>query len=138
MYGIQKNSSDGPLSRAGIEMPMQKTNLCAHEGRRGWNELREQHRNTGIAVCKIDDDGKLFYSSGSSASCSVTTQRGRIGGSGVDIRLTVEEIYVYLELIHIVAWQKPTEYSKAIIFQLKIKLKIIYVSSKGRKTNNYE
>ena len=29
---------------------------------------------------------------------------GRDGGSGVEVRLTVEEIYVYLELIHIVAW----------------------------------
>ena len=45
-----------------------------------------------------------------------------MGGSGVHVRLTVEETYVYLELVHIVSWQKPTEHSKAIIFQLKINL----------------
>ena len=29
-------------------------------------------------------------------------------------------IYVYLWLIHIDVWQKPTQYCKAIILQLKI------------------
>jgi len=31
-----------------------------------------------------------------------------------------EGIYVYLWLIHVDGWQKPTQYCKAIIFQLKI------------------
>ena len=31
-----------------------------------------------------------------------------------------EGIYVYLWMIHIVVWQKPTQYCKAVIFQLKI------------------
>ena len=31
-----------------------------------------------------------------------------------------EEAYVYLWLIHVVVWQKPTQYCKAITFQLKI------------------
>ena len=31
-----------------------------------------------------------------------------------------EETYVYLWLIHIVIWQKPTQYCKTIILQLKI------------------
>ena len=30
------------------------------------------------------------------------------------------ETYVYLWLIHVDIWQKPTQYCKAIIFQLKI------------------
>ena len=31
-----------------------------------------------------------------------------------------EGTYVYLWLIHAYAWQKPTQYCKAIIIQLKI------------------
>ena len=31
-----------------------------------------------------------------------------------------ERAHVSLWLIHLVAWQKPTQYCKAIIFQLKI------------------
>ena len=31
-----------------------------------------------------------------------------------------EGTYVYLWLIHVDIWQKPTQYCKAIIFQLKI------------------
>ena len=31
-----------------------------------------------------------------------------------------EGIYVYLWLIHVGVWQKPTQYCKAIILQLKI------------------
>ena len=30
--------------------------------------------------------------------------------------------YVYLWLVHVDVWQKPTQYYKAIILQLKIKL----------------
>ena len=31
-----------------------------------------------------------------------------------------EETYVYLWLIHVDVWQKPTQYCKAIILQLKM------------------
>ena len=31
-----------------------------------------------------------------------------------------EGTYIYLGLIHVDTWQKPTQYCKAIIFQLKI------------------
>ena len=34
-----------------------------------------------------------------------------------------EGIYVYLWLIHVDVWQKPTQHCKAIILQLKIKNK---------------
>ena len=36
-------------------------------------------------------------------------------------RLQKEGTYVYLRLIHIVVWQKPTQYCKAIILQLNNK-----------------
>ena len=37
-------------------------------------------------------------------------------------RFTREETYVYLWLIHVDIWQKPTKYYKAIILQLKINI----------------
>ena len=40
----RKNGTGEPICRAGIEMQTQWT--CEHSrGRRGWDELREQHRN---------------------------------------------------------------------------------------------
>ena len=32
-------------------------------------------------------------------------------------------MYVYLRLTHVVVWQKPAQHGKAIILQLKIKIK---------------
>ena len=34
-----------------------------------------------------------------------------------------KETYIYLWLIHVDTWQKPTQYCKAIILQLKINKK---------------
>ena len=45
------------------------------------------------------------------------------GGDGVGGGRDLQErwdIYIYLWLIHVDIWQKPTQYCKAIIFQLKI------------------
>ena len=36
------------------------------------------------------------------------------------VRFKKEETYVYLWVIHVDVWQKPTQYCKAIILQLKI------------------
>ena len=45
-----------------------------------------------------------------------------------------EGTYVYIWLIHVDAWQKPTQYCKAIVLQLKInkekQKKIIIVNGK--------
>ena len=41
-------------------------------------------------------------------------------GKEVEGRLKVEGTYIYLWLIHVDVWQKPTQYCKAIILQLKI------------------
>jgi len=43
-------------------------------------------------------------------------------GREVGRRLKRERTYVYLWLIHVDVRQKPTQYCKAIIFQLKINL----------------
>ena len=39
---------------------------------------------------------------------------------GVGRRVKREGTYVYLWLIHVNVWQKPTQYCKAILLQLKI------------------
>ena len=39
-------------------------------------------------------------------------------------RFRREEPYVYLWLIYVDVWQKPTQFCKAVIFQLKNKFKI--------------
>ena len=44
-------------------------------------------------------------------------------GSEVGERFMKEGMYVYLWLIHVDIWQKPTQYCKAIILQLKINLR---------------
>ena len=46
------------------------------------------------------------------------TPRG-VGWEGVEERLKRVGIYVYLWLINVVIWQKPTHQCKAIILQLK-------------------
>ena len=40
------------------------------------------------------------------------------------MRFKREGTYVYLWLIHVDVWQKPTQFCKAIILQLKINLKL--------------
>jgi len=50
----------------------------------------------------------------------------REGWDGIGGRREVQEggnIYIYLWLIHVDVWQKPTQYCKAIILELKIKNK---------------
>ena len=42
-------------------------------------------------------------------------------GTGGHREAQREGIYVYLQLIHVDIWQKPTQYYKAIILQLYIK-----------------
>ena len=64
--------------------------------------------------------GKPLYSTGCSAQCSVTTERGCNGGGlGEGGRSEREGMYVYLELIHAVVQQKQRQHCKAVTFQLK-------------------
>ena len=46
-------------------------------------------------------------------------------------RLKRKGTHVYLWLIHVEIWQRPTQYCKAIIFQLKIK-KLKYILKKKK------
>ena len=51
--------------------------------------------------------------------CNNTEEWGW-GGRVVGRRFKKEGTYVYLRLFHADTWQKPTQYYKAIILQLKI------------------
>ena len=57
---------------------------------------------------------------GTQSQCCGTTQWdrvGREGGGGFRIRVGK---HVYLWLIHVDVWQKPSQYCKVIILQLKL------------------
>ena len=49
-------------------------------------------------------------------------------------RFKREGTYVYLWLIHVDAWKKPTQFCKAVIFQLKINTLIKNKDKKERAT----
>ena len=82
---------------------------CGHSrGRRGWDELREQHLNVCVATCGI-----CWWHSHNWATESAHTAG----------RLKEEGIYVRLWLIRTVVRQKAAQHWIAIILQLKIKKK---------------
>ena len=62
-YGIQKNGTNEPIFRAGIEKQMQRTDLRAQRRKEKWDKLREQHGH----ICTTMQDriyattGKLSY-----------------------------------------------------------------------------
>ena len=68
--------------------------------------MRRTDRKLGAAVQDREFSSVLCDSRGAGAST---------GG-----RLKTEGIHVFLQLIHVVAQQKPTQHCKAIILQLKI------------------
>ena len=77
--------------------------LC---GRRwGWDDLREQHWNMYITICKTDGPvPSWMHEAGHPSWCSGTTQRdGEGGGKGVQDGGT----HVHTWLIHVDVWQKP-------------------------------
>ena len=82
-------------------------------GRRGWDVWRAWHGNIYTIICKTAS-GNLLCDVGSSTQGSVTTYGGERG-------LQEEGTHVYLWLLHVDVWQKPIQYCKAIILQLKKK-----------------
>ena len=62
----------------------------------------------------------MLYDTGSSNSVLCDNLEGWDGWE-VGRRLKREGTYIYLWLIHADIWQKPTQHSKAIVPQLKIK-----------------
>ena len=69
-------------------------------------------------VTKITS-GNLLYDSENPNGGSVTTYRGRKGWE-MGGRFKREGTHIYLWLIHVDVWQRPTQYCEAIFLQLKI------------------
>ena len=65
-------------------------------------------------------NGNSLYNTGSSTQRSVTTNLKGWDGGWVRGRFNREGTHVYLRLMHVVVWQKPTEHCREAIFQLKI------------------
>ena len=88
-------------------------------GEKRWGQLREQHGDIYMTLCNTRaTSGNLLCDTGSSTQCSVTTKRGEMGREmGGEFRR--KGTCVYLWLIHVDVWQKPTQYCKAIILQFK-------------------
>ena len=118
IYGIQKNGTDEHICRAAMETDIENKLMDVKKGRRRWDEWREQCGNIYTTVCIIAC-GNFMYESGNSNQGSVTTQR-RGMGQEVGRRFRREGTYVYVWLIHVDVWQKPTQHCKEIILQLKI------------------
>ena len=86
--GIQKNGTDEPISRAGIETQTQRMNTwtLGREGEGGTNwEIMCQYIYTLPCVKQIAS-GNMLYSAGSSAWCFVMTQMGAMGRGEGDPR----------------------------------------------------
>ena len=88
--------------------------------RRAWDDLREQHWNIHITICKIAS-GSLMCEAGSPKPALCDNLEGW-GGLGRAVEGLVQEggdTYVCLQLIHVDVWQKRSQYCQAIILQLK-------------------
>ena len=102
---------------------------CGHSGgRTEWDELRKQHWNIPITIYKTDSPWALavWLREFKPVLCDNLE-----GSGGVRRRFKREGIEVYLWLIHVDIWQKPTWFCKAIILQLKI----IFKKKKQIKNN---
>ena len=94
----------------------QRQQTCGHRvGRTERVALKHVHYH----MKNREPVGIYCMTQGAQILCSVTTQRGgRRWEKGRRSRR--EGTHIYLWLIHVTIWQKPTQQCKAIILQLKI------------------
>ena len=80
-----------------------------------WKHIHYHVQNRGPVgiCCRIQ---------GAQIQCSVTTERGGMGWE-VGGRFKRDGTCIYLGLIHVALWWKPTQHCKTIILQLKIIVK---------------
>ena len=94
----------------------QSFEICGR--RRGWDDLREQHWNMYIIICKIDRQSRFD-------AWDRVLRAGGLGwpwGMGWGGRWEGRSGWgtqVYPWLIHLDVWQKPPQYCKVISLQLK-------------------
>ena len=113
VHGIQKDGTDKPICRAAMKMQTQRTGSWTQREKRVGRNSMETYT---LPYVKQIASRNLLCDTGSSAWCSVTTQRSGMGREmGWGFRR--EGAYVCLWLIHVDVWQKPIQYCKAIILQ---------------------
>ena len=98
-------------------MQMQRKSLQTHWGK---EEVGRIKGSTDIhtRLCVSPRASGKLCNTGSAAQRSVMAERSGTGGVGREFKK--ERICVYLWLIHLDVWRKPTQHWKAIILQLKI------------------
>ena len=90
---------------------------CGHRGEgEGGTNCKNSIEIYALPFAKQIASGRLRYSPGSSAQCSVKTWSGG-WESAVGGRLKRGGMYVNLQLIHIVVWQKLTQHYTAFLLQ---------------------
>ena len=96
--------------------------------RRGWDERREQGETSGESKVKTYTLPRAKQTA--RGVCSKSANWGSVtawrGGMGWEVggRFRREGTYVCLQLSLVAVWQKPTQYCKTMIFQLKVLLKL--------------
>ena len=105
-------------------MEKHREQTYGHEERGGESEIcGESNMETYITICKIDSQREF-------AVCLRKLKQGLcINLEGWDGETEGKEVQeggdiVYVWLIHVDVWQKPTQFCKTIILQLKSQLKI--------------
>lgn len=86
----------------------------------GWTNRKNSTETYTLPRVKQIASGKPLCNTGSSAWCSVTTQRGRMRAVGWEGGSGRRGYVLYLQVTHVV-WKKPTQPYKTIILQLKKK-----------------
>ena len=103
-----------------------KTDMhTAGEGRGGWDELGDWDWHLYTTMRKTDSQLEPVVQHRELSSVLCDDLEGQKGEAGRGRRLKWKGIYVYLYLIYVGVWQKPTQHHKAIILQFKIKSKKI-------------
>ena len=103
-YGIQKEVLMNLFSGKQLRCRYREQTCRHNEGRRGWDKLMESMETYTKLYFKQIASGNFLCDTGSSIQCFVTTLEGwEIGGG-----FRREGTYVYLWLIQVDVWQKPT------------------------------
>ena len=82
--------------------------LCGR--RQGWDDMKEQHWNMYITMCKIDDQCKFDAWSRALKARALGIPRGMWVGKEMGERFRMGEHMCNPWLIHVSVWQNPSQY----------------------------
>ena len=123
-----KGGTDEFICREATEKVTWRTDLWTLRGVgvQGEGEMyRESNMETSISICKIHSQWEFAVWLRKLKQALYQPRGVRWGG-----RFKKEGTYVYLLVTHADVWQKTTKFCKAIILQLKNKLKTLKVMEK--------